>query len=690
MNEVVEKRNVHVYDVEIVRNCFMLSACHVDDENDQRTFIIWEAPGFEPVNELPQMLDWLWSKNLQQIGFNNFKFDYQIIHWIMAHEKKLLAMKSTQQVVTEIFYFVQELMGMMFPPVAEWQCVIPQRDVYLIHHFDNKNKAVSLKALQIAMHWPNVMDMPFSHHDHLETWDDVLLMKEYNINDVMSTRFFYWKSIDLITLRHTLSEKYQINLRNANEAKIGQEIILSKVAQNLGVTVKSLRPLRTERPYVNISECILPFIVELIKPPFDEAFIRFCNMVVDNTINDDDTEKEKKYGFSLLYDDMQYDFGIGGLHAVRPPGVYSEDATRIIISADVTSYYPMFALKYGFAPAHLGKGYTSASWDIFNERKTFPKGTPENYALKIALNGSYGKSRDKYSPLYDPKYTMEITINGQLLLVALCQMVTAAGATVIMANTDGIEMFCPREKEGAVREVMQQWSERTLMPLEYKQYKKLFIRDVNNYIAVFMDDKTYNKGAYEWRDYDEKGQKVLAWHKDHSMLAVPYAVENYLVRGVPIEESFRQCDFKRFYIGKRAKVGGKFQLRTVVGSDIEKVRLGKTARYIVTQKGGYMYKQDEENPDPNKRKKYVRIDSPWKVTLCMREPDASIKDIIDYRYYKREAVKLMHPILNTQEKMYSTIKKEENGETTRSTGLDRTIIRQENNGTRIQEHPSLF
>jgi hypothetical protein len=48
----------------------------------------------------------------------------------------------------------------------------------------------------------------------------------------------------------------------------------------------------------------------------------------------------------------------------------------------------------------------------------------------------------------------------------------------------------------------------------------------------------------------------------------------------------------------------------------------------------------------------------------MREPEDSIKDMIDYRYYKREVVKLTHPILNTQENMYSTINKEENGQRT--------------------------
>lgn len=659
---MMEPRNVHVYDVEGFPNLFMLSAEHVDNEHDCRTFIIWED-----TNDLIPMLQWLKSKDLKQIGFNNMKFDYQIIHWILANEQKLLKMRAPQ-VALEIYWFMQELVQMQFPPIAPYRVCIPQRDVYLIHHFDNKHKAVSLKALQIAMKWPNVMDTPYDFRKNVETIHQVMDIKEYNINDVKSTKFFYWKSIDLINLRLALTDKYGIDLRNANQAKIGQEIILDKVARKLGLNVRDIRQMRTERPHVNINECILPYIVEMLEPPFDEAFIRFCNMVVTNSDNEED---DKKYGFSILYDDMQYDFGIGGLHAVRAPGVYSSDTSRTIKSADGTSYYPNLSLENQFAPEHFGAGFLSAYKEVYEERKLYKKGTPENYALKIALNGAYGKSRDKYSPLYDPKFTMQITVNGQLLLAALAQMVTKAGARVIMVNTDGIEMFVTPDVEDAVQQAMNAWSVKTRIPLEYKNYSKLFIRDVNNYIGLYPDGTTYNKGAYEWREYDEKGTKLLEWHKDHSMLAVPFAVENFLVRGIPLQQSFEQADFKQFYIGKRSKTDGKFQIRYVEDSEIRKVQLNKTVRYIIGKKGGYLYRTPEEGDivmpvtTGKKGKKgkapWAKVDAPWKVILCMREPEPEVKENIDYRYYMREAVKLIHPILNTQENMYQTINPEENG-----------------------------
>jgi hypothetical protein len=54
-----------------------------------------------------------------------------------------------------------------------------------------------------------------------------------------------------------------------------------------------------------------------------------------------------------------------------------------------------------------------------NDRTSFKKGTPENAMLKLALNGAYGKSLSEHSVLYDPKFGLTVTINGQLLMYLL-------------------------------------------------------------------------------------------------------------------------------------------------------------------------------------------------------------------------------------------------------------------------------
>ena len=59
---------------------------------------------------------------------------------------------------------------------------------------------------------------------------------------------------------------------------------------------------------------------------------------------------------------------------------------------------------------------------IFEDRKKIPKSDPKNYVFKIILNSTYGLTGDENSFLYDPKMTMDITINGQLSLSMLYEM----------------------------------------------------------------------------------------------------------------------------------------------------------------------------------------------------------------------------------------------------------------------------
>ena len=60
---------------------------------------------------------------------------------------------------------------------------------------------------------------------------------------------------------------------------------------------------------------------------------------------------------------------------------------------------------------------------FFDERKKIPKKDPKNYVYKIILNSTYGLSNDENSFLYDPEFTMRITINGQLSLSMLYEMI---------------------------------------------------------------------------------------------------------------------------------------------------------------------------------------------------------------------------------------------------------------------------
>jgi DNA polymerase elongation subunit (family B) len=98
----------------------------------------------------------------------------------------------------------------------------------------------------------------------------------------------------------------------------------------------------------------------------------------------------------------------------------------------------------------------------------------------------YGDSNNKYSPFYDPQYTMTITINGQLTLCLLAEkLMEIEGLQVLQVNTDGITVKMPRNKHDEYINVCDAWQRQVGLQLEFATYTKMCIKDCNNYIAVY-------------------------------------------------------------------------------------------------------------------------------------------------------------------------------------------------------------
>jgi len=144
---------------------------------------------------------------------------------------------------------------------------------------------------------------------------------------------------------------------------------------------------------------------------------------------------------NVVVEGLRYDYGLGGIHAAKT-GVHRGTTERPLKTYDVASYYPNMAIANNIAPAHLGKAFCVTYSKLYQMRKEQPKGSAANAALKLALNGVYGDSGNEFSPLYDPQYTMSITVGGQMLLTMLIeQLIIKCNAEVVMANTDGFEFF---------------------------------------------------------------------------------------------------------------------------------------------------------------------------------------------------------------------------------------------------------
>ena len=105
--------------------------------------------------------------------------------------------------------------------------------------------------------------------------------------------------------------------------------------------------------------------------------------------------------------------------------------------------YPSIAISQGYYPEHLGPRFVEVYQQLKDQRLLHKKGTPENDMLKLALNGVYGASNDQFSIFYDPRFTMQITITGQLALAMLAERLSGV-ARLIQCNTDGITISLHR------------------------------------------------------------------------------------------------------------------------------------------------------------------------------------------------------------------------------------------------------
>jgi hypothetical protein len=522
-----------VMDYETLVNCFIGVFVHYKDSSIHHTFVIHGER-----NDFQQLAAFLQS-NVDQfefhVSYNGLEFDAQISQYILQNRVRLGKL-STPALVTDLYKFAQSVIDAKnqqgFLPYSPRQIKIPQIDLFKMNHWDNKAKMSSLKWIQYSMDWENVEEMPHPHYEPVQddkTLQDVII---YCFNDVLSTKKILIHSKEQIQLRQDLTKEYGINLYSASEPRISKELFLHFLEQKTDIPKSELKTLRTHRRYIVLADCILPYI-QFKTPEFQAVLDYFTKTVITST--------KDKLKHTMVHRGVQTDYGLGGIHGAAREGVYEAKPGWTIMTSDVVSFYPNLAIKNKFAPEHLPKEEFCELYEwIFEERKKIPKSNPKNYVFKIILNSTYGLTGDENSFLYDPRMTMQITINGQLLLSMLYEMISEQipSAIPLMQNTDGLETMLPTADVEKYMDVCARWERLTQLSLEHDQYSKMIIRDVNNYIAVGTNGKVKCKGAFEWEDLDKK--KVAVFHKNKSFLIIPKAIYAYFVHGTKPEDFLAQ------------------------------------------------------------------------------------------------------------------------------------------------------
>jgi hypothetical protein len=590
-------------DYETLSNCFVAVFQGVKSD-DYEVFVVHDLQ-----NDIDRLISFLEDNILLDewhISFNGLGFDSQITEYILRTQDQLREMGGCE--IAEWLYgkaqnIIQSQDENRFLEFSPNDLQINQIDVFKLNHWDNPAKRSSLKWIQYTMDWANIVDMPIHHATEITTFEQIEQIIYYCKNDVSSTKKIMELSKKQIELRKSLTEEYNINLFSASEPRISKELFLHFLSKKTGIKKFDLKNLRTKRDQIVVNDIILDY-VSFKTATFQRLLAKFRDIVLD--------PKDTKNGFkySIQYRGVKTDFGLGGLHgAWSKSRIFESNEEMIIMTSDVTSFYPNLAIRNKWSPAHIPKEEFCEQYEwFFEERKKISKKDIRNYVYKIILNSTYGLSNDENSFLYDPEFTMRITINGQLSLAMLYEMLTEGipGAIPIMQNTDGLETMIPREYEQKYYDICKEWEQITQLQLEHDKYQRMIIGDVNNYIAVHMPKEVdidtamdmsmdnphyiYRRtpdGVYSYQAVKCKGRfefHDLALHKNKSFLVIPKTIFYYFVHGIdPKEFLSKQTNIFDFCGGKKIRGDWKF-----IEHLVEKTIDPNYLNYSLKQKRDYL------------------------------------------------------------------------------------------------------
>ena len=400
----------------------------------------------------------------------------------------------------------------------------------------------SLKIYGARLHQNKLQDLPIAP-DTVLTREQMNLIREYCENDLHTTAALYESLKPQIALRESMSDQYGLDLRSKSDAQIAEAVIVSELRKLTGNEYRRQEVKDGETYKYND-----PKIIKFKSPELQKLFQRILKTDFEIGASGSIVLPEWMKEYDLRINGTKYNLGIGGLHSCEKSQFIKADENNLLIDLDVASYYPNIILQQKISPKNMGAPFLQVYQSIVDRRlkakRTGDKVTAD--VLKICVNGSFGKLGSKYSTLYAPELLIQTTITGQLALLMLIERFELAGIKVVSANTDGVVMHCPKDKEQTLEEIAFNWFLDTSFELERTDYKVLASRDVNNYIAVKLDGKTKGKGLYATPSLSKNPDFIICCE----------AVAKFIAEGKSIKQTIYDCKDIRKFVSVRKVTGG--------------------------------------------------------------------------------------------------------------------------------------
>ena len=649
------------FDFEVLKNCFTATFIpvdtnrkHIDEyikadiEGDVskkkevlakikvKTFIT-----FNGINQLLPMISFIKSSRCKTlISYNGRKYDDIILDYIIT---KLNTNKSIDIITAELYTLSQDILASQ-----RWSNYRKDNDIsysgyyYSIDLMKLHYLSISLTQVSIALKWyrveeydpPAITDaemMEFGYLSDNIAWYDryvldthLVLLLEYNLNDVLVLYELYYVKIDELKNRIATSTRYNVNVTSDSRSTTSDKVMSKLYGDATGLKWWDFNSKRTYRRTIKFDDLIYNTIEFKSK-----QLQSFLNYIKSITIKVESSDKFKE---SLIYKGVKYTFGKGGLHSKDRGGVFKSTDKYKIVDYDFDSFYLQILTLFRIKPRHILEIFVDIVKMLTDTRiKAKKEGDKEtasiNKTILVAIFGKYGLD----SWTFDLKALYGVTVNGQLLLLMLAERLELLDIHILSANTDGLVAKVPVDKYDLYKQTCNEFSDEIGISGEFTEYSRYIRTNVNNYITLKSNGKAKTKGEFVSSIEIDKGYK-------HPVVA-KVVQEFYINDNINIDETLRQYDILDYCIS--IKVGGQFktELHTLKDGKLDIEILQKSNRYYISNKGGVILKRNlDDNSLTNIVKgKYVTV-----INRLVIKDDYDI----NYTWYKSKVMNVINRINN--------------------------------------------
>lgn len=611
----IKNKPAYVYDIEVFKNVFH---CTVFDTEKE------ELHKFEcsiRKNNIEDMCKFFLYSDVYFVGYNNIHYDNPIVNYCIEYFSNS---SYTYDKICESIFNLSKIITSEKDNTDKWKKWKYAKNFLtldLLTMLFSQALRVSLKEMQVTMMYKNVQEFNCDWQAPLSQFeiDDMI---SYNINDVMSTTELLKQCKEDIEIRVDIENNYGIDCLSKDGVGTGVELLKYEYLKETGMKWWDLKDLRSPMDMVPLKDVILP-IIDFKHPVLKNLLTEMKSLTVSPGRNG--------WNKKFLLDNLVVSVGVGGIHSINDPEAIIPNEDELLLDSDVTSMYPSFIIKYKFVPPHLNKDiFVKIYEDKYNQRIAAKRAGRmlESETKKLLLNSVTGNYQNEYSWLYSPFAVMQIRMNGQLVLLMLCERLMELGATIIQINTDGVLYRIKKAKYDELQTVIKDFEELTQLGFETDAFDNFYQLAVNDYFGLQSNGKVKEKGCFITKVRRGKGLTPTI---------IPKAVIKYFLEGVKPEEYIKSCtDIKDFLMSE--KTGKQWHV------EYNNISQQRTNRFYASTDGHFLYKWKMDKGE----KKYQNMLTASGITLLNNFDDLKENPKINYQYYITEANKIIAQLKTKQ------------------------------------------